>query len=113
MVSVHRTVGATFVADDSFELPPLTQLMTSTDGLALRRRTGGDDPGWRLNGPASSDARSEVRLPVGRSRRTVPTQLQQMVWARSLGAALQPVVEIVTDRTVTRLVDGTGQMVAQ
>src|SRR5215218_9941519 len=85
----------------------------ATAGLDLRRRTGGDDPGWRLNVPAGSGTRSEVRLPVGRSRRTVPTQLQQMVWVRSLGAALKPIVEIVTDRTVTRLVDVTGQMVAQ
>src|SRR5215218_6011630 len=82
-------------------------------GLALRRRTGGDDPGWRLDDPIGANGRSEVRLPVGRSRRTVPTQLQQMVWARSLGAALQPGAEIVTQRTVTRLVDVTGQMVAQ
>src|SRR5215203_3804828 len=84
----------------------------ATAGLALRRRTGGDDPGWRLNVPAGSNGRSEVRLPVGRSRRTVPTELQQMVWARSLGAALHPVAEIVTQRTVTRLVDVTGQVVA-
>jgi CHAD domain-containing protein len=148
MLSVHSEMGTRFVADDDFELPPLTELMTDTDsrrdpeiapavagepvrqrlvatyfdtadqrlataGLALRRRTGGDDPGWRLNVPAGSDARSEVRLPVGRSRRTVPTQLEQMVWARSLGAALQPVAESVTDRTVTRLIDATGQVVAQ
>jgi CHAD domain-containing protein len=148
MLSVHSDTGTRFVADDGFELPLLTELMTGADGrrdaeiapavagepvrqrlvatyfdtadqrlatagLALRRRTGGDDPGWRLDVPAGSDARSEVRLPVGRSRRTVPTQLQQMVWARSLGAALQPVAEIVRDRTVTRLVDPTGHVVAE
>ena len=147
MLSVHSDMGTRFVADDGFELPPLTELMTGMDGrrdpgvapvvagepvrqrlvatyfdtadqrlatagLHLRRRTGGDDPGWRLNVPAGSNGRSEVRLPAGRSRRTVPTQLQQMVWARSLGAALQPVAEIVTDRTMTRLVDVTGQVVA-
>ncbi len=147
MLTVHRDVERRFVADDGFELPPLTDLMAGTDrrrdgeiapavagepvrqrltatyfdtadrrlaaaGLTLRRRTGGDDAGWQLNVPAGSDARSEVRLPAGRGRRTVPTKLQQMVWARSLGAALQPVAEIVTDRTVTRLVDATGHVVA-
>ena len=45
---------------------------------------------------------------MGRGARTVPAALQQMVWARSLGAALRPVAEIVTDRTVRRLVDVTG-----
>jgi CHAD domain-containing protein len=148
MLTVHRDVGRRFVADDGFELPPLTELMAGTDrrqaaeiapavasepvrqrlaatyfdtadrrlttaGLALRRRSGGDSAGWQLDVPTGSDACAEVRLPAGRARRTVPTQLQQMVWARSLGAALQPVAEIVTDRTVTRLVDVTGHVVAK
>jgi CHAD domain-containing protein len=136
-----------YVADDGFELPPLTELLAGTDvrrdevapvvegelvrqrldatyfdtadlrlataGLTLRRRTGGDDAGWHLKVPAGSGARSEVRLPLGPGARTVPAPLQQMVWARSLGAALQPVAEIVTDRTVRRLVDVTGHVVAE
>jgi CHAD domain-containing protein len=77
------------------------------------RRTGGDDAGWHLQLSAGPSARSEVRLPLGRSTRTVPTGLQQMVWARSLGAPLRPVAEIVTDRTVRRLVDVTGRVVAE
>ena len=52
-------------------------------GLTLRRRTGGDDAGWHLKVPAGKDARSEVRLPLGRAARTVPTRLQQMVWAHT------------------------------
>ena len=82
-------------------------------GLTLRRRTGGDDAGWHLKVPAGKDARSEVRLPLGRGARTVPTRLQQMVWARTLGAALRPVAEIVTGRSVRRLVDATGHVVAE
>ena len=148
MVTVHREVEKKYVADDGFELPPLTELMAGSDGrrdqeitpvvegepvkqrlaatyfdtddlrlaaagLTLRRRTGGDDAGWHLKVPAGSNARSEVRLPLGRSTRTVPAALQQMVWARSLGAALRPVAEIVTDRTVRRLVDVTGHVMAE
>jgi CHAD domain-containing protein len=148
MASVHKEVERKYVADDGFELPPLTELMTGTDagrdqtiapvvegepvrqrlaatyfdtaaldlaraGLTLRRRTGGDDAGWHLKVPAGSDTRSEVRLPPGRAARTVPMPLQQMVWAQSLGAQLRPVAEIVTERTVRRLVDVTGQVVVE
>jgi CHAD domain-containing protein len=136
-----------YVADDGFELPPLTELMDGADarrdgvapvvegepvrqqlaatyfdtadlrlaaaGLTLRRRTGGDDEGWHLKVPAGSNTRSEVRLPLGRATRTVPKPLQQMVWARSLGSALRPVAEIVTDRTAHRLVDVTGHVVVE
>src|SRR3954447_8029697 len=148
MVTVHREVERKYVADDGFELPPLTELMAGTDGrrdeeiapvvegeptrqrlaatyfdtadlrlaaagLTLRRRTGGDDAGWHLKVPAGPDTRSEVRLPLEAATETVPTSLQQMVWARSSGAALLPVAEIVTDRTVRRLVDVTGHVMAE
>lgn len=106
------------------ESEPVRQKLTATyfdtvdlrlakAGLTLRRRTGGDDAGWHLKVPAGPSARSEVRLPLGRAARTVPAGLQQMVWARSLGAELRPVAEVVTDRTVRRLVDVTGQVVAE
>src|SRR4051794_41902114 len=32
MVTVHREVERKYVADDGFELPPLTELMAGTDG---------------------------------------------------------------------------------
>jgi hypothetical protein len=85
----------------------------STAGLTLRRRTGGDDAGWHLKVPAGTGARSEVRLPLGRATRTVPEALQNMVWAHSGGAPLRPVAAIITDRTVRRLVDATGQVLAE
>ena len=84
-------------------------LRLAAAGLTLRRRTGGEDAGWHLKVPAGTNARSEVRLPLGRATRTVPKPLQQMVWAQSLGSALRPVAEIMTDRSVRRLVDVTGQ----
>jgi CHAD domain-containing protein len=148
VVTVQGEVEKKYVADDGFELPPLTELMAGANGrrdggvapvvegepvrqrleatyfdtadlrlasagLTLRRRTGGDDAGWHLKIPAGSDTRSEVRLPLGPGPRTVPTPLQQMVWARSLGAELRPVAEIVTERTVRRLLDVTGHVVAE
>src|SRR5687767_9465622 len=81
-------------------------------GLTLRRRTGGEDAGWHLKVPAGRDARSELRHPLGRGARTVPAALRKMVWARTLGAELRPIAEIVTDRTVRRLVDVTGHVMA-
>jgi CHAD domain-containing protein len=89
------------------------ELRLATAGLTLRRRTGGDDAGWHLKVPAGSNTRSEIREPLGRAARTVPATLRRMVWARSLGSALRPVAEIVTDRTVRRLVDATGHVVAE
>jgi CHAD domain-containing protein len=82
-------------------------------GLTLSRRTGGDHAGWHLTAPAGGGGRSEVRQPLGRGARTVPAAMQQMVWARSRGAALVPVASTVTERTVHRLVDATGQVLAE
>src|SRR5688500_6054098 len=148
MAAVHTEVERKYVADDGFQLPPLTNLIAGTDGgrdrqvtpvvegepvrqrlaavyfdtadlrlatagLTLRRRTGGDDAGWHLKVPAGPNTRSEIRQPLGRAARTVPAALQRMVWARTLGSALRPVAEIVTDRTVRRLVDATGHVVAE
>jgi CHAD domain-containing protein len=150
MPSIHLEVEKKYVADETFELPPLTDLVRGLNeeadlstgivplaegesarqrltatyfdtadfrlaaaGLTLRRRTGGEDAGWHLKVPAGADARSEVRLPLGRSARTVPAALQRMVRVPSGGAALQPVAEIVTERTVRRLVDPTGQVLAE
>jgi CHAD domain-containing protein len=148
MPTVHVEVEKKYVADEGFELPPLTELVAGTDagrdasvtpvaegesvrqrlsatyfdtadlrlamaGLTLRCRTGGDDAGWHLKAPAGVDARSEVRVPLGPGGRTVPAPLQQMVWAHSKGGSLRPVAEIVTDRTVRRLVDVTGRVLAE
>src|SRR4051794_14626098 len=71
-----------------------SDLRLAAAGLTLRRRTGGDDAGWHLKVPAGTGARSEVRLPLGPGTRTVPEELQQMVWARTKGAPLRPVAEI-------------------
>ncbi|NEK56575.1 CYTH and CHAD domain-containing protein [Geodermatophilus sabuli] len=103
--SVQQRLTATYFDTDDLRL--------AAAGLTLRRRTGGDDAGWHLKVPAGRDARSEVRLPAGRAARTVPSSLRNLVWIHSRGAALVPVAEIVTQRTVRRLVDPTGQVLAE
>jgi CHAD domain-containing protein len=103
--AVRQRLTATYFDTDDLRL--------AAAGLTLRRRTGGDDAGWHLKVPAGSDARSEVRLPAGRAARTVPDALQRLVRVHRGGAALVPVAEIVTERTVRRLVDPTGQVLAE
>jgi CHAD domain-containing protein len=88
-------------------------LRLAAAGLTLRRRTGGEDAGWHLKVPAAAGARAEVRLPLGRATRSVPEPLRRMVRVHSRGALLRPVAEISTDRTVRRVVDATGLVLAE
>lgn len=103
--TARQRLTATYFDTDDLRLAAL--------GFTLRRRTGGDDAGWHLKVPAGGDARSEVRLPVGRSVRTVPDALRRMVRIHVGNAELRPVAEILTRRTVRRLVDPTGQVMAE
>lgn len=153
MPTVHREVEFKYAADDAFQVPSLTELVSgsstasilddvplsdgvtahhrleavyfdtsdlrlSSAGLTLRRRTGGDDSGWHLKIPAGAASRTEIRLPPGRvppgrTPRTVPDQLQSMVWAQTWGETLQPVARITTERTVRRLSDPTGRVLLE
>ena len=93
-------------------------LQLTAGGLTLCRRTGGEHAGWYLEVPARAAGRSEVRLPPGRvppgrTPRTVPEQLQSMVWAHTLGRPLQPVARTTTERTVRRLSDPSGQVLLE
>src|SRR4051794_28854065 len=108
-VAEHRLEATYFDTQD---------LRLAAAGLTLRRRTGGHDAGWHLKVPAGTNARSEVRLPPGRvppgrTPRAVPAELQNMVWAHTFGAPLEPVARITTDRTVRRLADPTGRILAE
>src|SRR5215218_6315044 len=139
MPSVHQELEIKYDVDDAFEVPPLAELVTGhqhstpvVEGepvthrleatyydtsdhrlararLTLRRRTGGEDAGWHLKVPGADGARQEVRLPLGRSAATVPAALRKLVRVPTRGADLVPVAKIVTERTVRRLVDATGQ----
>jgi len=44
-------------------------------GVTVRRRTGGDAV-WHLKLPEGQDARTEVRLPLGRATKTVPAPVR-------------------------------------
>ena len=92
--------------------------------IRLRRRTGGEDAGWHLKLPAGTDTRDEIRLPLatpgGKRAATpharadaVPEQLAALVRAWTPGAALAPVMRIQTSRRVLRLLDGSGQTLAE
>ncbi|GAA2099556.1 CYTH and CHAD domain-containing protein [Microlunatus panaciterrae] len=79
-------------------------------GLTLRRRTGDADVGWQLKVPAA-DGRMEIR---SRSRsRSVPAALAQPLAGVTRGQELRSVATITTTRTVTRLLDGSGQLLAE
>jgi CHAD domain-containing protein len=82
-------------------------------GVTLRRRRGGDDSGWHLKLPAGPQTRRELRLPLGRSGRTVPAELVRLVKVYSRGHALAPVARIATVRNVRTLVDESGTSLAE
>ena len=81
--------------------------------LTLRRREGDTDTGWHLKLPASKatkNARTEVRVADAPE---LPDQLSRVLTGVRRGADLVPVARLVTRRTVHRLVDGDGQLLAE
>src|SRR5258708_7263767 len=82
-------------------------------GIALRRRTGGNDAGWHLKLPLGGDSRSEIRLPPGRASRQVPAELAQLVLAFTRGRPLRPVAQISTVRQRRLLLDDAGGSLAE
>ncbi|HEY0719230.1 MAG TPA: CYTH and CHAD domain-containing protein, partial [Streptosporangiaceae bacterium] len=82
-------------------------------GVTLRRRRGGTDSGWHLKLPAGPQTRRELRLPLGRSGRTVPAELAQLVRVYSRGRPLAPVARIATVRHIRTLVDEAGTSLAE
>jgi CHAD domain-containing protein len=82
-------------------------------GITLRRRRGGHDAGWHLKLPAGTNARREIRLPLGRSRLRVPAELARLVQVHTRGRDLKPVATISTTRTRQLLVDSDGTSLAE
>ena len=80
--------------------------------VTLRRRTGGDDAGWHLKLPAGKDERTEVRLPLGRATRTVPSALVREVRAIAGDRPLVPIAALHTTRIERRLLDADGKALA-
>ncbi|WP_424887507.1 CHAD domain-containing protein [Streptomyces sp. XH2] len=79
-------------------------------GITLRRRTGGEDEGWHLKLPVAPGVRDEVRAPLSPD---VPRALAALVRARVRHAALVPLVRIRSRRTVSRLLDARGTLLAE
>jgi CHAD domain-containing protein len=82
------------------------------DGVTLRRRRGGSDPGWHLKLPAGGSTRREIQLPLGRGRQ-VPARLAALVRGYTHGEALRPVARISTRRQVVTLIDHAGTSLAE
>jgi CHAD domain-containing protein len=78
-------------------------LALAANHITLRRRTGGDDAGWHLKLPQSTDARREVHEPLGIDRLRVPEALLRRVRVHLRGRALAPVVRLNTRRIVRGL----------
>jgi inorganic triphosphatase YgiF len=83
------------------------------EGITLRRREGGSDPGWHLKLPAGTDSRQELRRPLGGSVRRPPAELVGLTRVYTRGAALAPVAELTTRRRRWLLADAGGQAIAE
>jgi CHAD domain-containing protein len=81
--------------------------------VTLRRRTGGDDAGWHLKRLRADGDRDELHVPLGRAVKTVPAALLTPVAVHLRGARPSPVVRLTTVRTVHRLLDDDGAVLAE
>jgi inorganic triphosphatase YgiF len=81
--------------------------------ITLRRRTGGSDAGWHVKLPVSSDTRRELHFPLGRTTGTVPSRVATVVAEWTQGEPLRPVGRLETRRTVRRLLDRAGRVLAE
>src|SRR3984957_3534428 len=82
------------------------------NGVTLRRRRGGSDPGWHLKLPAGGSTRREIQLPLGRGRQ-VPARLARLGRGYPRGEPLRPVARISTRRQVLTLTDDAGSSLAE
>ena len=98
----------------------LTAVYLDTPGLdlaaariTLRRRTGGTDAGWHLKLPEKAEARREVHAPLGPGGEPVPAELTALVAEWIHGQPLHPIARLQTTRTVRRLTDVGGEVLAE
>jgi CHAD domain-containing protein len=135
-VTQHLEIERKYDADSHFVLPDLTDLpgcasvsapethhlvakYFDTDdfrlaarNITLRRREGGEDAGWHLKIPVGPDAKNELGAPLGKAK-SPPARLTKLIAAYARGRALRPVATLETQRTVVRLLDDTGQILAE
>jgi inorganic triphosphatase YgiF len=81
--------------------------------ITLRRRTGGSDAGWHVKLPVSTDTRRELHFPLGPATGTVPSRVATLVAEWTQGEPLRPIARLETMRTVRRLLDQAGQVLAE
>ncbi|WP_026422010.1 CYTH and CHAD domain-containing protein [Actinokineospora inagensis] len=81
-------------------------------GITLRRRTGGDDAGWHAKLPVAPHVRDEIRVPLSSAKTKVPADLAALVRSHTLGAPLEPVVRITTERDEWELKGADGTTIA-
>ncbi len=105
--AIEQTLVATY-----FDTPD--HRLAAVD-VSIRRRTGGDDDGWHLKVPSAVEpsARHELRIGLGRAVRTVPKQLRSIVAGLTGAQAMSPVATVTTRRTVRRLSDEDGSVLAE
>lgn len=84
-------------------------------GVSLRRRTGGHDEGWHLKVPAGTggEGRQRTEHRVGGDATAPPTELLALARSRLRGVEPVPVLEVVTERTTTALLDDGGAVLAE
>src|SRR5437868_10722385 len=87
-------------------------LRLAAHGITLRRRRGGTDAGWHLKMPVGPDSKQDLHAPLGRPG-VVPARLAALVAAYTRGAALDSVATLETERTVVRLLDADGGVLAE
>jgi inorganic triphosphatase YgiF len=81
--------------------------------ITLRRRTGGSDAGWHVKLPVSADTRRELHFPLGPATGTVPSRVATLVAEWTQGEPLRPIARLETMRTVRRLLDQAGLVLAE
>jgi inorganic triphosphatase YgiF len=101
---VQRLVATYFDTDD---------LRLAGAHITLRRRTGGSDAGWHVKLPVSTDTRRELHFPLGPATGTVPSRVATLVAEWTQGEPLRPIARLETMRTVRRLLDQAGQVLAE
>lgn len=84
-------------------------LRLARQGVTLRRRTGGTDPGWHLKVPLGGDSREEFQA---REQKQVPSELSDLVLGLTRGEPLAPVAHIRTKRHRWELVKN-GRVTAE
>ena len=136
MAEQYREREDKFEVDAAWELPDLTEVIPAgarielgtvslsskyfdtadhallARGVTLRLRTGDADTGWQLKVPAGA-ARTELRVPANGTTRNPPPELRDLLFGLRGGAALRPVATLHTTRSVARVLDSSGQLLAE